>query len=198
MGNKKKVPKLSNRQKSGVLIKDLRKVNVNEYVNNAIFYEQMVISKANGELTPLALDCYILLTNKAIMSFPYSKPEDKLDCLSSAYADFINYALKNFQIERKNAVAYFTTMAYNGIMKGWNKLYPKKLKRIKYIITYLGEYLFSSFDEEIALENLEIIKMTYPANMRKHVKLETVNISANVSLDSFNEDEDTGVGIYNL
>jgi len=191
----KKIPGKSERQKRGELYTDLTKVDVTEYVDNLEFYKEMVISKENGELTARAVDFFILLANKAIRSFPYSDKKDKDDCLANSYHDFIKYALKNFKPEKTNIVAYCSTLAFNGFMKGWNKLKPKKHKAIKYVVSFFGEPQYTTYDEEDANEYYENLK-SYHQNNEKYVTLDSYTVSKNISMDGIMEDSETG--IYNI
>lgn len=193
--NTKKKKKQSERQIKGHLYSDLRKIDTNEYVSNQQFYEEMVKSKQLGELTPQAVDCFVLLANKAIRSFHYSDKMDKDDCLSNSYHDFVKYGLNNFNPERTNAVAYFSSLAFAGFMKGWNKLKPKKLKSIRYVISLYGEIQYATYDEEDAQTYLESLR-SFHEGQEKYITLESYSVSKTVSMDGVMDDSEKG--IYNL
>ena len=194
---RKKPVKKSERQKKGILYTDLSKIDTKEYVDNDVFYQEMVKSKELGQFTPLALDCYLLLAAKASRSFPYSDPMDREDCISGAHHDFLRYGLKNFKPERKNAVAYFSTIAFNAFMKSWNELKPKKQKFIKYVVTYMGETRYLTYNEEEALEYYQDLRNFHSKNKEfEHVKLESFTVSKNISIDGFIDDSESG--IYNI
>lgn len=96
------------------------------YLKNKDLYLEIIKSKENGELTPIAQEMLMLLAQRASTKMRYSNPEDRKDCISSAYLDLLRY-WKNFDPERsKNAFAYYTEIAKRGFAKGWNTLHPKK------------------------------------------------------------------------
>lgn len=94
-------------------------------VNNKELYNEIVISKQNGQLTPRAVRMLMLIADGVSNKLPYVKPADKQDCASSAKLDLLKY-WSGFNPKYKNAFAYYTEIAKKGAAKGWNKLYPKK------------------------------------------------------------------------
>ena len=95
------------------------------YLKNKDLYIEIVISKAQDELTPRAQQMLLLLANRAINNLRYANPKDREDCLSFAILDLLKY-WRGFNPKYKNAFAYFTEISKRGFAKGWNKIYPKK------------------------------------------------------------------------
>jgi len=95
------------------------------YLKNKDLYIEIVISKAQDELTPRAQQMLLLLANRAINKLRYANPKDREDCLSFAVLDLLKY-WRGFNPKYKNAFAYFTEISKRGFAKGWNKIYPKK------------------------------------------------------------------------
>ena len=86
------------------------------YLKNKDLYIEIVISKAQDELTPRAQQMLLLLANRAINKLRYANPKDREDCLSFAILDLLKY-WRGFNPKYKNAFAYFTEIY---------KIYPKK------------------------------------------------------------------------
>lgn len=96
------------------------------YLRNKDLLAAIIESKKQGELTEEAQEMLILLAKRASTKMRYSNPEDRKDCISSAYLDLLRY-WKNFDPEKStNAFAYYTEIAKRGFAKGWNSLHPKK------------------------------------------------------------------------
>ena len=99
------------------------------YINNRDFTNEIIRCKYGmlneetgyqhtpGELSPRAIDYFILLANRAILKLTFSNPLDKEDCIQSALLDLLRY-WRNFNEEKSNnAFAYFTQIAKNGYAK---------------------------------------------------------------------------------
>ena len=100
------------------------------YLNNRDLREEIIKSKEQDELTPLALKYLMLLADKCSRKLSYRNPDDRKDCIACAYMDLYRY-WRNYDPNRsENAFAYFTEIAKRGFAKGWNKLHPKKYKGI--------------------------------------------------------------------
>ncbi len=96
------------------------------YLNNKDLLEEIKRSKELDELTPKALEFLMLLADKTSRKLSYTDPQDRQDCIASAYMDLFRY-WRNFNPEKStNAFAYFTEIAKRGFAKGWNKIHPKK------------------------------------------------------------------------
>jgi len=109
-------------------MKKKRKIskNSNYYVDPDELRNEIIKSKKNGELTPRSLDMLILMSDEIAKNFTYKYHQDREDCVSSAIEDILRY-WKGYDEEKSdNAFAYFTRMIWNGLKKGWNKLYKIK------------------------------------------------------------------------
>lgn len=96
------------------------------YLNNRDLLDEIIKSKEQDALTSKALEMLMLLANKCNTKLHYANPDDRQDCIASAYMDLFRY-WKSFNPEKSsNAFAYFTEVSKRGFAKGWNSLYPKK------------------------------------------------------------------------
>lgn len=96
------------------------------YVNNKEFTEEIIRCKERGELSKFAIECLIVLANRAVNNLYFKDPRDREDCIQSALLDCIKY-WKGFDEKREklNAFAYFTQMCKNGYAKEWKKIHNK-------------------------------------------------------------------------
>lgn len=105
------------------------------YINNRDFTNEIIRCKYGllneetgyqhkaGELSPIAINYFILLANRAVHRLTFPNPLDKEDCIQSAILDLLRY-WKNFNEEKSNnAFAYFTQIVKNGYAKEYKKLY---------------------------------------------------------------------------
>jgi hypothetical protein len=105
------------------------------YINNRDFTNEIIRCKygmlneetgyqhKTGELSPRAIEYFILLANRAILKLTFSNPLDKEDCIQSALLDLLRY-WRNFNEEKSNnAFAYFTQIAKNGYAKEYKKIH---------------------------------------------------------------------------
>lgn len=105
------------------------------YINNRDFTNEIIRCKYGllneetgyqhkaGELSPKAIEYFILLSNRAIQKLTFTNPLDKEDCIQSAMLDLLRY-WQNFNEEKSNnAFAYFTQIVKNGYAKEYKKLY---------------------------------------------------------------------------
>ena len=92
------------------------------FVKNKDLREQLIISKAQNELTKEALDMFILMANRFAANFTYIYQEDKEDCISFAIMDCYLY-WRGYNPEKSlNAFAYISQVIKNGMSKGWRRL----------------------------------------------------------------------------
>jgi hypothetical protein len=106
-------------------------MSTNHHVKNKDLREALIVSKAKNELTPEALDMFILMAEKFSTKFKYIYSEDKEDCISFAIMDCYQYWRGYDPAKSQNAFAYITQIIKNGFAKGWRKLYgnmPKSKK----------------------------------------------------------------------
>jgi hypothetical protein len=124
------------------------------YINNKDFTNEIVRCKhgllneetgyqhTKGELSPKAIDYFILLANRAIQKLKFQNPLDREDCIQSALLDLLRY-WRNFNEEKSNnAFAYFTQIAKNGYAKEYKKIYKhigKGEKIVTISLSHSGE-----------------------------------------------------------
>lgn len=99
---------------------------MSQYINPKELYEQIVISKQNGELTPDALNMLNKMVKEISKVFKYKMEEDREDCQSFAMEDVIKYWDRFNPEKSNNAFAFYTQIIKNGYAKGWRRLYPIK------------------------------------------------------------------------
>jgi len=109
-------------------MKKRRKISKNSsfYVDPDELRNEIILSKKKGELTPRALEMLILMSDEIAKNFTYKYQQDREDCVSSAIEDILRYWKGYDEEQSDNAFAYFTRMIWNGLKKGWNKLYKIK------------------------------------------------------------------------
>jgi hypothetical protein len=96
-----------------------------KYLSGKDLNYQMIVSKEQGKLTKEAQAMIILLTKNVIRKFYYANPDDKLDCLQTAYLDiFANWM--SFDPNKGEAFSWITEVVKRGMAKGWNKVHKTK------------------------------------------------------------------------
>jgi len=101
------------------------------HVKNVDLRNEIIKSKEKNELTPEALNMFILMAKKFSTKLNYVYPADREDCISFAVMDCFQYWRGYNPEKSQNAFAYFTQIIKNGFAKGWRKLYgnmPKSRK----------------------------------------------------------------------
>ena len=101
------------------------------HVKNADLRNEIIKSKEKNELTPEALDMFMLMAKKFSTKLNYYYEEDREDCISVAVMDCFLYWRSYNPAKSQNAFAYFTQVIKNGFAKSWRKLYghcPKSKK----------------------------------------------------------------------
>ena len=136
-------------------VKPLSKAKQNKYyINNRDFTNEIIRCKHGllneetgyqhkaGELSPKAIEYFMLLANRAIQKLTFSNPLDREDCIQSALLDLLRY-WKNFNEEKSNnAFAYFTQIAKNGYAKEYKKIYKHigKGEKMEFVsLSFTGE-----------------------------------------------------------
>ena len=110
------------------------------YVKNKDLREELVKSKAQDELSPVALAMFMLMAEKFSTKFKYIYPEDREDCISFAVMDCYQY-WRGYNPEKSaNAFAYVTQIIKNGFAKGWRKLYGNMPKSKKISVSHNNIY----------------------------------------------------------
>ena len=97
-----------------------------QYLSNKDLYCEIIVSKAKGKLTRPAEKMLILLAKNVIKKMYYNDPDDRLDCLQSAYLDVFGNWYNFDENKSDNAFSYFTEIIKRGLAKGWNKQYKLK------------------------------------------------------------------------
>jgi hypothetical protein len=137
------------------VVKPLSKAKQSKYyINNRDFTNEIIRCKHGhlneetgyqhtpGELSPRAVEYFILLANRAILKLSFSNPLDKEDCIQSALLDLLRY-WRNFNEEKSNnAFAYFTQIAKNGYAKEYKKIYKHigKGEKVEFVsLSFTGE-----------------------------------------------------------
>jgi DNA-directed RNA polymerase specialized sigma subunit len=108
-----------------IIYKDMRSTK-NDYVNGVEFRNEIIKSKDRGELTPIAINMLIKMCNEISKKYSYKYKEDREDCVAYAIEDTLRYWKAYNPDVSKNAFGYFTRMIWNGLKKGWRKLYKIK------------------------------------------------------------------------
>lgn len=124
------------------------------YINNREFTNEIIRCKYGllneetgyqhkaGELSPKAIDYFILLANRVIQKLTFTNPLDKEDCIQSAMLDLLRY-WQNFNEEKSNnAFAYFTQIVKNGYAKEYKKIHKHigKGEKIEFVsLSFTGE-----------------------------------------------------------
>lgn len=120
-----------------MMIKAQHKVVKKKYLSNKDLYCELIVSKAKGRLTKEAEKMLIILAKNVIKKMYYNDPDDRLDCLQTAYLDvFQNWY--NFDEDKGEPFSYFTEIIKRGLAKGWNKMYKPKGDEDMVIISLTG------------------------------------------------------------
>lgn len=110
------------------------------YVSNPVLFKEIVESKKAGKLSTAAMEMLMVLCEHIATTQTYERYEDKEDCVSTAFLDCISYWESFDETKGSNPFAYFTSIATNGLRKGWRQLgYRKDVPRS----------LFTSLDNNI-------------------------------------------------
>lgn len=99
-----------------------RKVTNSLYVNNKDFYNQLIISKEQDELTPEAVDMIYRICKRAINNLSYKYPEDREDGIQTAALKCFMYWKKFDPENYDNPFSYFTQICKNGYAESFKKL----------------------------------------------------------------------------
>lgn len=98
---------------------------MSKYIDQKRLFQEIIISKENGELTPVALEMLMAIPTELSRTLKFKNEEDRIDCIAFAIEDIIKY-WKGFNPSLSvNAFSYYTQMAKNGMAKGWKKLHGK-------------------------------------------------------------------------
>jgi len=95
------------------------------YVKGKELREEIVKCKEKGELSPLAIEYFMMMTDRFSYKFSYKNPMDREDCKSAAMEDLLRYWKGYDPVKSYNAFAYYTQIIKNGFAKGWRHLHPQ-------------------------------------------------------------------------
>jgi hypothetical protein len=94
------------------------------YVKNRDLREELIKSKEKGELTPKAVDMFMLMSKRFGEKLTYVFEDDRQDCMAFAIMDCYQY-WRGYNPDYINAFAYITQIIKNGYAKGYRKIYGK-------------------------------------------------------------------------
>lgn len=97
-----------------------------EYVNARAFREEIILSKSQDELTPRAIEMLMIMCNESAKRKSYKSEQDKEDCISTALLDCCLYWRGYDPTKSDNCFAYYSSLIFNGMQKGWKKLHKLK------------------------------------------------------------------------
>lgn len=120
------------------MIKVQPKVAKKKYLSNKDLYCELIVSKAKGKLTRQAETMLILLAKNVIKKMSYKDPDDRLDCLQTAYLNVFQNWYSFDENKGDNAFAYFTEIIKRGLAQGWNKMYKLKGDENAEVISLTG------------------------------------------------------------
>lgn len=98
----------------------------NNYVNPIDFRNEIIKSKELNVLTNTAVFMLMRMCEEIARTRSYKYEQDREDCVAFAMEDVIRYWRGYNADISEYAFAYFTRMIYNGLQKGWKRLYPLK------------------------------------------------------------------------
>lgn len=111
------------------MIKEKKK----KYLSNKDLYIEIIISKAQGRLTPRAGQMLVLLGKKLQSKMYYRDPDDKKDCLQEAMLSVFRLWYNFDEMKGDNAFAYYSEIIKRGLAAGWNKMYKTKGEQVEFI-----------------------------------------------------------------
>lgn len=124
------------------------------YINNREFTNEIIRCKYGllnaetgyqhkaGELSPKAIEYFMILSERAIQKLKFPASIDKEDCIQSALLDLLRYWSNFNEDKSNNAFAYFTQITKNGYAKEYKKIYKHigKGERVEFVsLSYSGE-----------------------------------------------------------
>ena len=102
----------------------------NIYFDNKVAYYEIVVSKAQGSLSPKLLKMLCKIVKNVSKKFRYKDEEDRWDC--EAYA--IEVIIKNWrefdEDKYNNVLAYFTEIVKRGFVLQWKRLQKTRINTI--------------------------------------------------------------------
>lgn len=100
------------------------------YIDHKVFYDEMVKSFEQDELTPKAIEFCMKIIERVAKCNHYDSADDLEDCKAYAMYNILRY-WRNFDVKKyDNPFSYFTSYAWTGLSQGWNQLHPVKERGI--------------------------------------------------------------------
>lgn len=104
------------------MIKEKKK----KYLSNKDLYIEIIVSKAQGKLTPRAAQMLMLLGKKLQSKMFYRDIDDKNDCLQEAMYSVFKFWYNFDELKGENAFSYYSEIVKRGLAMGWNKQHKTK------------------------------------------------------------------------
>ena len=104
----------------------IKKEKPKAYLSNKDLYIEIIVSKAQGRLTPRAAQMLMLLGKKLQNRMYYRDADDKKDCLQEAMLSVFKLWYNFDENKGTNAFAYYSEIIKRGLAQGWNKMYKTK------------------------------------------------------------------------
>jgi len=108
------------------------------YVDPKAFYQQILISKQEDELTKESIKMISLIIERYSRKFKYKDEMDREDCEAFAIMQILRNWRSYDPQKNANAFAYFTQAVKTGIYMGWNKMYAYKKEGIHFSMSDLN------------------------------------------------------------
>ena len=113
--------------------KYIKKEKPKAYLSNKDLYCEIIVSKAQGKLTPRAASMLMLLGKNLQKKMYYRDADDKKDCLQEAMLSVFRLWYNFDEMKGTNAFAYFSEVIKRGLAMGWNKMYKTKGDKVEII-----------------------------------------------------------------
>ena len=102
------------------------------YVENKEMLIEMIISQAQGRLTPKLLEMCMQIVKGVSRKFRYKEPEDRYDCIAYCYEMIIKNWMM-FDLDRyDNVFAWVTQVVKNGFAMQFKILQKSRINTISY------------------------------------------------------------------
>ena len=111
------------------------------YLDPKDLLKEILKSKEQDELTPKAVEYFMLMASEISKTLSYKYEEDREDCIMFAMESILKYWRSYDPEKSKYPFSYFTSAIYNGLAKGWGQLHPIK-ESYKISISHENTYNF--------------------------------------------------------
>ena len=123
--------------KEGIIVRDkiLKELNIkpkyeNRYVDNREMMREVIISKAQGKLSPKLLEQCIRIVKGVSKKFRYNYEEDRFDVEAYAYEIIIKNWYHFDELKYDNPFAYYTELVKRAFAMQWKQLQKTRLNTI--------------------------------------------------------------------